>query len=194
MDRQLSFLGDDALLPPGLAFVPEFITRHEEERLLGYIRMLTFKRFVMRGVEARRRIVHFGFGYSFDSRNLSSAPPIPDELKPLRERVAPIAGVSADTFSEALITEYQPGTDHAGAGIGWHRDAPPFGIVAGISLGSSCPMRFRERSDHRRVVAVELTPRSLYVLDGPVRSDWEHMIPPVKSERYSITFRTLKKQ
>lgn len=193
MQRQLPFEFGGAVLPPGLIFVPAFLAPDEEQSLLAYLKELPFQRFVMHGVPARRRIISFGAGYSFASRRLSSAVPIPEELKPLRARVAAVAGADAEAFGEALVTEYQPGIDGPGAGIGWHRDAPPFGIVAGVSLGGSCPMRFRERSDHRRVVIVELTPRSLYVLDGAVRNDWEHMIPPVHAERYSITFRTLRR-
>lgn len=96
----------------------------------------------------------------------------------------------------ALVNEYPPG-----APIGWHRDAPPFGVVAGLSLLSSCRMRFRPyvspqdqtRAGGRRVASHELTlaPRSAYVMRGPARSAFEHHIPPVAALRYSITFRTL---
>ena len=174
-------------LPPGLMFVPEVLSEDEQARLLEYIRTLPFKQFAMRGVTARRRIIHYGLGYSFDSRDLASAPLIPRELEPLRARAASVVGLSAEKFAEALVTEYQPG-----AGIGWHRDAPPFGIVVGISLGGECRMRFRQRVDHDHVLSVPLPAGSLYALIGPSRNDWEHMIPPMKAERYSITFRTLK--
>jgi alkylated DNA repair dioxygenase AlkB len=93
-----------------------------------------------------------------------------------------------DAFPEALVTEYQPG-----AGIGWHRDAPPFGIVTGISLAGTCRMRFQKGTGPaRQVSAIELPPRSIYLLTGSARKDWQHTIPPTKELRYSITFRTLK--
>jgi hypothetical protein len=40
----------------------------------------------------------------------------------------------------------------------------------------------------------ELTrePRSAYVLSGPARTQWQHHIPPVTDERWSMTFRTLR--
>ena len=57
---------------------------------------------------------------------------------PLRAKVAAWAGVDAEAFAMALINEYRPG-----APIGWHRDAPQYDLVAGISLLSSCRMRFR---------------------------------------------------
>ncbi len=39
--------------------------------------------------------------------------------------------------------------------------------------------------------AVVLEPRSAYFLEGPVRWEWEHSIPPVNALRNSITFRNL---
>ena len=35
-----------------------------------------------------------------------------------------------------------------------------------------------------------LEPRSVYLLSGEARRDWEHSIAPMGSLRYSITFRT----
>jgi len=45
----------------------------------------------------------------------------------------------------------------------------------------------------RRQFEVELAPRSGYVLAGPARTAWQHHVPPTKSLRYSITFRTLRR-
>lgn len=38
-----------------------------------------------------------------------------------------------------------------------------------------------------------LEPRSAYIIQGPARSQWQHSIPPTKTLRYSITFRTLRR-
>jgi alkylated DNA repair dioxygenase AlkB len=35
-----------------------------------------------------------------------------------------------------------------------------------------------------------LEPRSLYMMQGPIRWQWQHSMLPTKSLRYSITFRT----
>jgi hypothetical protein len=40
--------------------------------------------------------------------------------------------------------------------------------------------------------SVELPPRSLYLLSGDVRWEWEHSIAPMAQQRRSITFRTLR--
>ena len=45
------------------------------------------------------------------------------------------------------------------------------------------------RTTHERV----LEPRSIYLMRGVVRREFEHSIPPVETLRYSITFRTLRK-
>jgi alkylated DNA repair dioxygenase AlkB len=37
-------------------------------------------------------------------------------------------------------------------------------------------------------------PRSIYMMGGPSRSEWEHSIPAVEAPRYSITFRTMADQ
>jgi alkylated DNA repair dioxygenase AlkB len=83
----------------------------------------------------------------------------------------------------------------AGAGIGWHRDAPMFGShIAGVSLGAPSRMRFqRSIRSERQVAAIDLAPRSAYVLSGKARWSWQHSIPATKDLRYSVTFRTLKR-
>jgi alkylated DNA repair dioxygenase AlkB len=99
-----------------------------------------------------------------------------------------LAGVSAEDLAEVLVTEYPPG-----AGIGWHRDAPMFGVVIGISLLGACRFRFqRGRGAAREARVVTLEPRSAYVLNGAARRQWQHSIPPAKERRYSMTFRTLR--
>ncbi|HYP08252.1 MAG TPA: alpha-ketoglutarate-dependent dioxygenase AlkB [Bryobacteraceae bacterium] len=177
-------------LPTGFVFLPEFLDVEEEERLVSFIRTLEFKSFQMHGVTARRRIAHFGWHYSFESFRVTEADPIPEAFLPVRARAAALAAVAPDEFAEALVTEYQPG-----AGIGWHRDAPPFGIVAGISMAGACRMRFqRGKGAEREVTAIELPPRSVYLLTGEARSRWEHTIPATKALRYSLTFRTMKRR
>jgi alkylated DNA repair dioxygenase AlkB len=174
--------------PAGFVFQPEIMSSAEEDEFLGVIKRLSFGPFVMHGEEAKRRIANFGLRYTRPSRSLTRAPEFPDELEPLRVRAASLAGIAPDEFAHLLINEYQPG-----AGIGWHRDSPPFGIVAGISIGAACRMRFRKGEGAlQETYAVELAPRSIYLLTGSAREEWQHSIPPVKDLRYSMTFRTLR--
>jgi alkylated DNA repair dioxygenase AlkB len=177
-------------LPPGLLFSPDFLPPVEEEELLAFICTLEFRTFQMQGVTAKRRIRQFGWHYAFDSYQLTPTEPIPREFTAIRERSAALTGLDPSAWAEALVTEYAPG-----AGIGWHRDAPTFGVVAGISLAGRCRMRFQTGTGPARMTAaIELPPRSIYVLTGEVRTKWQHMIPPTRERRYSITFRTLRER
>lgn len=174
--------------PPGLLYEPGFLAAEEERQLLEVFRTLPFHEADYRGFAARRRVVSYGAGYDFDANTLRPAPPVPQWLQPLRERVAVRLGERAEAFAFALLTEYRPGTQ-----LGWHRDVPDFARVAGVSLGTACRMRFRPYPPRRGepVFELELAPRSLYALAGESRWQWQHGIAPTPGLRYSITFRTL---
>lgn len=187
--RGVNLFGNEAL-PEGFIYQPHFLTSAEHQALLAEIQSLEFHEVRMHGVVARRRVIQYGWKYAFDGARLTEGPPLPAFLLPVRVRAAGLASVPAEELSEALITEYPPG-----APIGWHRDAPGFGIVVGISLLSACRFRFRrgpERGSER--VTLTLEPRSAYVLSGPARTRWQHSIPEVDTLRYSITFRTLRRR
>jgi alkylated DNA repair protein (DNA oxidative demethylase) len=185
--QPLLFALDDAA-PAGFAYHPEFVTPAEEADLLAAIQGLPFGDVRMHGVVARRRVVQFGWRYGFDARQLTAGEPVPPFLRPFQARAAALIEKDPDELSEALVTEYRPG-----ATMGWHRDAPPFGVIVGISLAAPCTFRFR-RGEGRHVerFAQTLAPRSAYVLGGEARHAWQHSIPAVRELRYSITFRTLR--
>lgn len=181
-------LFDADLLPEGFRYEPAFLSAAEEEALLERVQALAFQEVRMRGVAAKRRVVQYGWRYSFESFRMSEGPGLPDFLVPLRDRAAVLAQAAPAALAEALVTEYSPG-----AAIGWHRDAPGFGIVVGISLLSACRFRFRRgRTGAWETAELRLAPRSAYVLTGPARHDWQHSIPAVRELRYSITFRSLR--
>ena len=184
---QLSWaMPDDA--PPGFIYRPEFLSEVEERDLAAQIRVIAFSDVKMHGVVARRRTAHFGWLYGYETARIAPGPPIPEFLLPLRERVGELLGAAPDALAEILVTEYPPG-----AGIGWHRDAPMFDVVAGVSLLGACRFRFeRGKSAERETLAVTLAPRSVYLLTGEARAAWRHSIPPMKEPRYSVTFRTLR--
>lgn len=174
--------------PPGFLYYPEVLAPEEESAVVAGVRATEFSPVEMRGQVARRRTAHFGWVYGYESWQITPGPPLPSFLLPLRERVAVLAGVAAAALAEVLITEYP-----AGAAIGWHRDAPQFGVVIGVSLLSVCRMRFQcGRGAERQTRAVTLEPRSAYVLTGEARQQWQHSIPAMRELRYSITFRTLR--
>ncbi len=175
--------------PAGLAYHRDAVAEAEERRLLATMEEIDFREFEMRGQKALRTVRHYGLDYGYETWQVTSGDPLPRGLEWLRDRCASLAAVEPDELAQTLVTRYP-----AGAGIGWHRDAPMFGIVIGVSLLSSCRMRFqRGKGDERRVYELELEPRSVYVLAGEVRQAWQHSIPATRELRYSITFRTLRK-
>src|SRR5262249_36510508 len=159
----------------------------EERELACRLEALDFAAVTMRGEGARRQAKHFGWGYGYESWRITPGPPVPDFFDPLRRPGAPLARVSHEGPVEVLVNAYP-----AGAGIGWHRDAPQFGLVIGVSLLGECRLRFqRGRGTAREARSMTIAPRSAYVLDGDARYEWQHSVPPTKSLRYSVTFPTL---
>ena len=187
MSDQLSLLGAAPALPEGFKYQSNLLSASEEEDILGHVRELPFKNFEFHGYVGRRRVVSYGWKYDFNERLLRDAEPIPRFLEALRERAAAFAGMAPARLQQALVTEYE-----AGAAIGWHRDKAVFGEVIGISLLSSCTFRLRRKVGatwERASITAE--PRSVYLLSGPSRTEWEHSIPAVEALRYSITFRNM---
>ncbi len=176
--------------PDGLVYVPDVVAAPEEERLLCRLAEDSYDEVRMRGQVARRTVRHYGVSYDFEAAEIAPGDPIPEWLLDLRRRCAELLGSTDERLAECLLTRYPPG-----ATIGWHRDAPMFGDVVGVSLASACLLRFqRGLGGERRVFEQVLEPRSVYVLTGPSRSGWQHSIPAVADERYSITFRTLRRR
>jgi alkylated DNA repair dioxygenase AlkB len=183
-------------LPPGFAYRRDFITAAEEASFAGAIARIEFANFELRGVVARRRVAFFG--RSYDNAG-APTPPLPEFLMPLLERAADWAQVDRQSFEMALVNEYRPG-----APIGWHRDAPQYDIVVGVSLLSSCRMKFRPyvppaaamsiKAPRRTTHEAMLERRSAYLMAGDARNAFEHHIPPAASLRYSVTFRTLRRR
>src|SRR5262249_39728950 len=148
------------------------------------------KEFEFHGFLGKRRVVSFGWRYDFGQAKLMQAELMPDFLLPSRDKAAQFAGLSAASLAHVLVTEYMPG-----AAIGWHKDRRHFGAVTGISLASATIFRFRKkRGTTWQRASLTLEPRSVYLMRGASRSEWEHSIPPVDTLRYSITFRSLKER
>ena len=103
--------------------------------------------------------------------DVAPAAPIPAALEWLRKRCAGMMGREPEELAQL----------------------PQFGDVSGISLLTACRMRFRRgRARAWETAELILESRSAYVLSGPARTQWEHHIPPVAAERWSVTFRTLR--
>lgn len=172
---------------PGLSTRVALIDTGEERMLIDRIDATDLTPFRFHGWTGKRLTTSFGWSYDFEVGRPAAAPPIPDWLDPVRDRMAAFAGLDAQALIQALLIRYDPG-----AGIGWHRDRPIYGHVLGLSLGARADMRFRRRrADGFDRVSVPLEPCAAYHMDGPARHDWEHSIAALDRPRWSITFRSL---
>jgi alkylated DNA repair dioxygenase AlkB len=178
-------------LPPGFTYTPDFITLEEEQDLIQHIQVTELKAFQFHGYEGKRRTANYGYDWSFEKRTLSKGRPIPEHFHWLIERVAGQVDLPQERTVQLLLIEYPPG-----AVINWHRDAPPFDMIMGISLQGDRTFRLRPHDKGKQgrgsIISLPVAPRSLYTMHGEARSEWEHATLPVEEVRYSITVRTLK--
>ena len=178
-----------SVLPEGMKYEENFLSAAEEQAVLQEIQNLPSREFEFHGFTGKRRTVSFGWRYDFNG-GVTKTEDMPKFLKNLCVRAERFASVAPGSFQQVLVTEYAPE-----AGIGWHKDRSVFGDVVGISLLSSCTFRLRKRSS-KGFTRQNLTaaPRSVYLLRGPSRTEWEHSIPGVERLRYSVTFRNVREE
>ena len=192
-------------LPPGLLLHHTLIDPATERALLQMVAGLPLHAARYKSYTARRRVLAWGARYDFDAGALQmgSLEQLPPALRTLRDQLAAFAGVAAADFAHAMVTEYTPG-----APLGWHRDAPGYEVIAGVSLAGHACMRWRPwqaphvdpnapptaqlRPRPHDIVELDLAPRSAYVMRGPARWAWQHSVAPVPALRYSVTMRTLR--
>jgi alkylated DNA repair dioxygenase AlkB len=155
---QLSLLEPEPSLPKGFCYCSELISEAEERALVVEIERLPFQEFEFHGFSGKRRVVSFGWQYSFSDAKLRKAELIPQFLLPVREKAARFAGLDAHTLDHVLVTEYS-----LGAAIGWHKDKAIFNEVIGVSLLSACTFRFRKKAGTGwQRASLRLQPRSAY--------------------------------
>ncbi|KAI4250140.1 MAG: hypothetical protein L6R40_000312 [Gallowayella cf. fulva] len=200
---------------PGLSVYDDFIDAMEEKKILSFLNDPTLCDW---RTDLSRRTMHFGGTYCLMPQRTAGpappkpavlqAPPMPQELCWLIQRM-----VDSDVYQEGHRPQYCIVNEYTGSlGISAHTENFEFGEpVVGLSLLSSCPIRFHElvepfdgsvRSGKAaqaqktgRVVDIQLPPRSLLVMKGPSRWSWQHEI--VRSakgrgpgwKRVSLTFR-----
>jgi len=140
--------------------------------------MLTEIELVMRTVpqmsgDTRSRIIRYGWDYLSD-----------EKLGDVPDWIPTIDGVDSWT-----LNQYLPGR-----AINLHTDAAKFGDeIKILSLGAVMFMRLLAPNNDELIV--QIPSRSLCVMSGDVRWLWKHGTLPVKTgTRYSIVYRTLKKE
>src|SRR5688500_2944051 len=84
---QNDLFGQRDELPEGFRYQADLITAVEEAELVDELEDLPFQPFDFHGHLANRRVIGFGLRYDYDHRAVVEAPPIPDFLMPLRDKV-----------------------------------------------------------------------------------------------------------
>jgi alkylated DNA repair dioxygenase AlkB len=183
----------------GLYYCPNFLTPDESKILIDDLK----KNDKWVGVSSNknsRRVIHYGYIYSYTGGPLTPTDPIPDLYKSLIERfqalIKNIFGDPVPLFDQLIINEYLPGQ-----GISAHTDhTTKFGsIIVCITLISGVEMEFTKQGHPPTNLYVE--PDSLYIMSGDARYLWKHAIAQRKNDlvkginvprgtRISLTFRT----
>ena len=194
VNRDLSLFEVAAKVPDGFIYRRDFLSEAEEHELIQEIQKLQLTPFKYYQFTGKRRTASFGWQYEFGKSEITSAPDMPAFLLPVRTRAGKFFNIEPDSLTQMSIIEYSTGSP-----IGWHRDIPQFGVVVGISLGAACRMRFRKydrgrskNSNRAEILSIELQPRSIYLMSGASRENWQHSIPPVRELRYAIMMRTVR--
>lgn len=132
MDRQNALFAEIEERPTqpelsGFRYREEIVTEEEEAALVTSLGQLDLKPFDFHGHLGNRRVLSFGLRYDYSRSSVEQASEMPGFLDDLLVRVGKFAGYEVDAFRQVGVNEYRPG-----AGIGWHKDKPQFGIVVGV--------------------------------------------------------------
>ena len=176
-------------LPEGFSHIPDFLSVEEHDALVERLRGLHYEHAAYgprkreSTEELKRGYVQFGWEYSRAGDQRSEPKPLPDFLAALVTRARKHCPPGTE-FNQAVAMHYPDGT-----GIGWHTDGQRFGpCVMAVSLGTAATMQFRPNGSggHERSGAGAAI---VLPADGAFRWDYEHQIPAVGHERFSLTFR-----
>ena len=178
----------------GLRYIPDFISAQEQDFLLSQIDQQPWLN------DLKRHVQHYGYKYDYKARavgNDAYLGALPDWLSSLCKKLHD-DHISPSTPDQIIVNEYLPGQ-----GISAHIDCVPCfaDTIASLSLGSPCVMEFSNPKIGEKK-SIVLEERSLIVLSGPARYEWQHAIPARKSDiingiktertrRVSLTFRNV---
>lgn len=179
-----NFPADDAIKIPGLSYIPDYITADDHNQLLDIIDGQIWS------TELKRRVQHYGYKYKYKKRSVDTAL----YLGALPNLVVSIAkrfyrdGLAEKEFDQVIINEYQPGQ-----GIASHVDCVDCfaDTIVSLSLGSVCVMEFTPIKPstggtpvQQQKIPLLLSPRSLLILKGAARYNWQHGIAARKKDKY----------
>ncbi|KAK1938215.1 Alkylated DNA repair protein alkB 8 [Phytophthora citrophthora] len=186
---------------PGLRFEAEFITEAQEAACVAFFERENGAHWA--NTIRARQVQHFGYEFNYDTRRCDPdqpmKEPIPEVLLPIIEKIVESGVMDGDKPDQITVNEYLPGQ-----GIAFHLDTHSAftTTIASLSICSEVVMDFRH-PDGVRNEGVLLPARSLAVMSGASRYQWEHAIVPrtfdvidgkqvSRQRRISITFRKIR--
>jgi len=169
------FPATDPVLPSidGLNYVPDFLTKEEDDRLLALIEAGEWNTQWSRRTQS--------YGSSYDGTQ-SFSKEMPYWADALAERLYK-EGLTPILCNTMLINEYLPGQ-----GIAPHVDYHPYDrTVVSISLGSPCIMDLEHVEGYEKH-EIWLDPCSALIMDGESRYEWKHGIAARKKDSWNGAF------
>lgn len=161
---------------PGLAYVSDFLSEAEEERIVAIIDQNEWID------DLKRRVQHYGWRYDYKARRVDPTMrlgPMPKWAQTIAHRL-----VQQDLLfqlpDQLIVNEYR-----GDQGISKHVDAKSSfdDGIAMISLLESWEMVFRnQRGRGRRKETLRLERRSATIMANEARYQWSHEIPKRKTE------------
>ncbi|XP_047545550.1 alkylated DNA repair protein alkB homolog 8 isoform X1 [Vanessa atalanta] len=156
--------------PEGLHLLTDFISETEERaflQLFDWIDESNLK---------NRQVKHFGYEFRYGSNDVDLSSPlsenIPEECNILWERLSSY-GIEFRIPDQLTVNKYSPGQ-----GIPSHvdRHSPFDDTILSLSLGSSVVMDWKHHTG--KYFPLVVPARSLLVMQGEARYDWQHGIQP----------------
>lgn len=178
----------------GLSYIPFFLSSKEEQDLIAKIDSNLWI------TDLQRRTQHYGYKYDYTKKKIDDSlylGPLPEWLNEITKQISQ-SGNYHKLPDQVIINEYTPGQ-----GIAPHIDCRPcFGdTVSSVSLLSTVRMNFSKFDELD--LSILLEPRSLLILTGDARNNWNHgiarvsadiinTVPVERHRRVSLTFRTIR--
>ena len=158
----------DPRLPNGFYYVRDVFSESQEETVKKVLHDNTWEKYHGRSVQ------HFGHAYLGPGK-VTATSPIPEEFSsiPQTYNAAPERlGLLHPPPNQIMGTMYLPGE-----GIGYHRDDPLLGDPVSIFGFQSDTTFFFKYTSNGNSFCIRLFARSLLVLTGTPRHEWQHGLP-----------------
>lgn len=170
----------------GLDIIDDFISRQEESELIEAIDKEAWMS------DLNRKVQHYGFRYDYRSRRIDESQRIgdlPPWIEPIKERFIQneITNLNLD---QLIVNNYE-----VGQGIAMHVDCEPCfdNQILSLSLGSDIVMDLKNVSNGQ-ISSILLKRRSLLLLSGDARYNYEHGIAKRKNDNFNNEKRSRKRR